>query len=182
MRGMFIAGSGKMRERERRVKYLNRRGNETLGTNNKQANKQKPASAVSTAPARARRARRHDFRIPRPVRLRRYVGRGGEKQKECVDVNYTLRFLTRDRMVGFTCNANKHSNKRCYIIDVRVIFEFNNVFLRITHSSKRLYIKVSKMLRRVSLLRFYMLYESLYDFMLFYDYIQVKFCIYNLTQ
>lgn len=35
----IIAGSGKTRERERRVKYLNRRGNETPGTNNKQANK-----------------------------------------------------------------------------------------------------------------------------------------------
>lgn len=99
--------------------------------NKQQTSKQKPASAVSTAPARARRARRHDFRIPRPVRLRRYVGYSGEKQKECVDVNYTLCFLTRDRTIDFTCaNASKYSNKRCYIVDVKLLFRR---FIRAIH-------------------------------------------------
>lgn len=51
-RGCNIAGSGKTRERERRVKYLNRRGNETPGTNNKQANKNRHPPSPRRLPAR----------------------------------------------------------------------------------------------------------------------------------
>lgn len=47
--------------REERVKYLT---DAATKRNKQQTSKQKPASAVSAAPARASRARRHDFRIP----------------------------------------------------------------------------------------------------------------------
>lgn len=58
---------------------------------------------------------------PACPRLRRYVGCSGEKQKEYVDVNYTLCFLTRDQTIDFTCNASRYSSKPSYVVDVKLL-------------------------------------------------------------
>jgi len=79
-RGEIIAGSGKTRERERRVKYLTDAATKRPEqTTNKQT--KTGIRRLHGACPREARSTRHDFRILRPVRPRRYVGYGGEKQK-----------------------------------------------------------------------------------------------------
>lgn len=107
----------------------NRRGNETPGTNNKQANKNRHPPSPRRLPARgALGVTIFEFSGLSEGAPAATWDRSGEKQKEYVDVNYTLRFLTTLSPppsplplpeIGRSTSRGTRANIRTNVVDVK---------------------------------------------------------------